>query len=211
MTSKHVELPSSHLKLSPDPSDRRKSIEAENDVIIFQSAVPRDIPSIVKLQTQNLIHKNTALPLEESLSWETNSIDLKSLDSQNTILAKNCGNIVGYLLAFNLEVAGELSKEKGLVPRLGNIVFEGRQLADFNICIGQILVEKQFRGRSIAPKLYEQFIERAADDYDIRLAGVRNANLTSWNFHTQKLGMQKIGAYGQGDDHSILMLDLRKF
>jgi GNAT superfamily N-acetyltransferase len=145
------------------------------------------------------------------LEWETPLVDLiKYSDFDSTFTASIAGQLVAYVLAFDLEVAHQMTNPKQYLPVLDQLLFDGQPITDYRVCIGQILVDKPFRKRRIARQLFAAFIDSAREKYDLRLVGINEQNRGSYHLHHNILGMKPIGTFGERRDHLLLVLDMRE-
>jgi GNAT superfamily N-acetyltransferase len=163
--------------------------------LVIGSADEADFPSIQQMNEANLFQN---LPLEEArefgfLSYPS-SYELQSKLNRREpfITAKLDGRLIGYLVP--------LPHYFRDMPELSDIykgdeafTIEGRTVADCQfIRLGQVVIEKEFRGRGVLKALYEEMRRRYADTYDLVLVGISKYNSRSLRAH-QKLGFLHVG------------------
>ena len=130
-----------------------------------------DLNSIIHLQQANLI-KNISTEEKEKngfVSVETEFDLLKEIaDEEGITIAKDQNNIVGYLMPMTVEHGKRVPLFDPFIKRFENITFEGKSLNKYKYCIlGQVCIDKEYRGKGILEKLYQELKNRLSNKYDL--------------------------------------------
>lgn len=164
---------------------------------------------VVSLQTRYLEENLTDLS-NGFLNWETTLDDLtRYADLENSYFAQVNGEMAGYILSFDFNVAHKLSRPKVFFSILDQLKIDKEPVTSYRLCIGQVLVDISFRNRGIAKSLMATFIKSAREKYDLRLAGVHHDNRPSYHLHHKSAGMKLITAYGESGEFELMILDFR--
>ncbi len=167
---------------------------------------------ILALQQANL-RKNIAEDEAFSqgfLMAEYNLPFLEKLHAKSpSIIAKSADKIVGYSIVALVEEARQHDLLADLVRNIERCTYMGRPIDNYAI-VGQLCVDKQFRGQDLVQRLYGAFRDHYADQYMYCVTDVAQANNRSLKAH-QKRGFQVIDTleYG-GIGWDIVLWDWNK-
>ena len=85
-----------------------------------------------------------------------------------------------------------------LVPMFNlfeTIYYKERKIADYNyMVVGQVCIDKQFRGLGILDNCYAAYRENFIDRYDFAITEIVSTNSRSLSAHT-RIGFNKITSY----------------
>ena len=161
-----------------------------------------DLNGILKLQRQNL---PAALAEEEKKSQGFVTVvhsqsDLESMNNiERHVIAKEGDRVIAYLLAMT-----EQSKEIIPVLRPMFAVFEKLSFAEKPLSyyrymvVGQVCVDKQYRGKGILDACYAFYKETFQPSYDFAITEIDATNLRSLAAH-KRIGFEEIYRYTAPD------------
>ena len=147
----------------------KNSFEKFNPLI--KLATKEDLNDIIRLQQINLA-KNISTEEKEKngfVSVETEFDLLKEIaDEEGITLAKDKDKVIGYLMPMTVKHGEKISLLKPFIERFENITFEGKPLHEYKYCIlGQVCIDKEYRGKGVLEKLYQELENRLANKYDL--------------------------------------------
>jgi len=172
----------------------------------------KDLLGILNLQKKNL-PKN--LTPEEILSqgFVTVSHRLEDLQKMNameqSIIAKENDSVIAYLLAMTEKSKWDIPILVPMFEAFEKIKFLENTLATYNyIVVGQVCVDKNYRGQGVLDKCYALYIERFKDKYDFAVTEIASSNLRSINAH-KRIGFKVIHEYiaPNNEEWSIVVLN----
>ena len=194
--------------------EREKSLEEFNPEIGL--ATEQDLSAIARLQQENLAPNVSADEKQQQgfVSVETPPDLLKEIAEQEGItVARAEGKTIGYLLPMSVEHGKQIPLLGPFIERFKTIQFEGKPLDEYRYCIlGQVCIDKNYRGKGILEKLYQELETRLADNYDLGVSEIGANNPRSLRAHLGKVGLRVAEQYSaEGRDWYIVILDFRPF
>jgi len=157
-----------------------------------------DIQRILALQKANHAH---GLTIEERQTQGFVTVNhsydqLKSLnDFEKHIVAKENDNVIGYLLAMTKKSQFVIPILVPMFDAFGSILYENKKVADYNyMVVGQVCIDKAYRGQGILDKCYAAYKECHSDKYDFAITEIARENLRSLNAH-KRIGFKEIHTY----------------
>jgi len=157
-----------------------------------------DLQAILALQKANLAQ---GLTLEERQSQGfvtvNHSFDqLKNLnDYEKHIIAKDNDKIIGYLLAMTKLSKFDIPILVPMFNAFGSILYGYRKVDDYNfIVVGQVCIDKEYRGKGILDNCYSAYKNYYSDKYDFAITEIASDNLRSINAH-KRIGFKEIHSY----------------
>lgn len=179
-------------------------------------AKEEDLADILRLQQENLGQNISEAEKEKQgfVSLETPEKLLREiLDQEGITVARINGKVVGYLMPMSVEQCKQALLLHPFIEKFETVKFENKPLNEYRYCIlGQVCVDKQYRGKGILEKLYEELKSRLAKKYDIGISEIGANNPRSLHVHLDKLGFKITEQYtAQGKDWYIVTLDFRPF
>lgn len=114
------------------------------------------------------------------------------------VIALNGDRVVGYNLAMTSDMKNELPSLIPMFEEFEKWSYKGKPLMDYQFVVGgQICVDKEFRGRGLISKLYQQTKDTVTGNYQLCVTEISVRNLTSLKAH-QRMGFEIIGQYDDG-------------
>jgi hypothetical protein len=157
-----------------------------------------DLEGILHLQKRNLAQ---GLSIEEIQSQGFVTVDhtfdqLKKLNSiENHIIAKDGDSIVGYVLAMTQQSKSDIPILIPMFDIFNDIIFNGKKVSDYHyIVVGQVCVDKAYRGQGIFDKDYFTYRDFYKDKYDFAITEIATTNTRSLQAH-KRIGFKVINSY----------------
>ena len=161
-----------------------------------------ELLSILDLQKANLSH---ALTKDEIISQGFVTVNhsydqLKNLnDIENHIIAKDNSKVIAYLLAMTQQSKFDLPVLVPMFERFEKISFLNKLISDYNyIVVGQVCVDKSYRGKGILDNCYTAYKNQFGIKYDFAITVIASKNLRSLNAH-KRIGFIEIDRYISAD------------
>ncbi len=127
------------------------------------------------------------------------------------VIARNGERVVAYLLAMTKE-------SRNLVPVLAPMFamfdetrYSDKPVSEMNyIVVGQVCVDKQYRGKGVLDRCYEEYRKRFHSKYDCAVTEIAATNPRSLKAH-RRIGFDEIRRYSAPDgvEWSIVLWDWR--
>ena len=184
----------------------------ENDVNYTTAASPQHLQGILKLQGENL---ESALDLKSAVEqgFVTLKHDFNLLNEMNQIephvIALQGEHLAGYALVMTLEIKDRIPALNPMFEVLEGLNYRGRAVSDYRYFImGQVCVDRAFRGRGVFRGLYEKMRELYASDYDLVITEVARRNQRSAKAH-EHVGFELIHRYrdDRGEEWDLILWD----
>lgn len=161
-----------------------------------------DLKGILSLQQQNLV---TALPEEEiqSQGFVTVVHSLNGLERmnkiENHIIAKEDEKVIAYLLAMTGHSKEDLPVLWPMFAVFHELFFAGNPLTQYRyMVVGQVCVERAYRGKGILDKCYAFYKETFQQAYAFAITEIAATNLRSLAAH-RRIGFEAIHRYKAPD------------
>lgn len=123
-----------------------------------------------------------------------------------SIIAKNDDKVVAYSLVMPPEFRKEIPVLEPLFKKLTSTIYKEKLLSDYNYFVmGQICVDKYFRGKGIFDKLYTKLYEDLSGKFEMLITEVASRNKRSVNAH-KRVGLETILSYIDETDTWELMI-----
>lgn len=179
-------------------------------MITFAPAETReDLLGILDLQRANLA---TNLSPEEIAAQGFVTVvhtlhDLSELNNaERHIVAKDADCIIGYLLAMTQSAKSAIPVLIPMFEAFDVVQFKNKAIKEYTyIVVGQVCVDKQFRGQGIIDKCYAAYKAHFAKKYDFAITEIASINLRSRNAH-KRIGFKEIQAYTAGNIEWIIVI-----
>lgn len=157
-----------------------------------------DLESILKLQKSNLPQ---SLSKDEIQSQGFVTVDhtydlLKKLnDNEKHIIAKDHGKVIGYVLAMTKYSKFNIPILFPLFNAFDTILYKNKKISEYNyMLVGQVCVDKEYRGQGIFDSCYTAYKEFYKDKYDFAITEIAYTNPRSLNAH-KRIGFKEIHSY----------------
>ena len=161
-----------------------------------------ELSGILDLQKANL---SNVLTKDEIITQGFVTVDhsydqLKNLnDIENHIIAKDNDKVIAYLLAMTQQSRFDLPILIPMFERFEKILFRNKLISDYNyIVVGQVCVEKSYRGKGILDNCYAAYKNQFASKFDFAITEIASTNLRSLNAH-KRIGFIEIDTYNSND------------
>lgn len=179
-------------------------------MITFAPAETReDLLGILDLQWANLV---TNLSPEEIAAQGFVTVihsmhDLSELNNaERHIVAKDGDSIIGYLLAMTKASKSAIPVLVPMFDAFDVALYKNKAIKDYHyLVVGQVCVDKHFRGKGIIDKCYAAYKAHYAKKYDFAITEIASINLRSRNAH-KRIGFKEIQAYTAGDIRWIIVV-----
>ena len=156
-----------------------------------------ELEGILALQRRNLKRCLSESEADEQgfLIAEYNLAYLQQMQAQRpSVVAVDDGRVVGYALVVTQEVRTGLPFISDLFDEIDRISYRGALLAGTNyVVVGQLCVDKDYRGQGLVDRLYGCFRASLDDRYHCGVTDIARANRRSLKAH-QKVGFEVIHA-----------------
>ena len=173
-------------------------------MVQFKRADTEDeLRQILRLQRANL---PTSVPTElhktEGFVTVEHTLDL--LERMNVacphFIVKSGDRVVGYALSMHPKFGDEIDV---LIPMFSEI--KKHYSDDDFMVMGQICIDKDFRGKGLFRKLYTEMLQGIQPDFSVIITEIDLENSRSLNAH-YKIGFQTISTY-QSDGHEWALIN----
>lgn len=162
-----------------------------------------DLEGILLLQKANL---KKSLPAHEAetqgfVTVEHNFELLKKLnDKERHIVAKNGNAVVGYALSMTKDARLDIPILYPMFEAFDRLLYRGKRISDYEyVVVGQVCVDKNYRGRGVFDECYQAYRRHHEKKYDFAITEIADANLRSLNAH-KRIGFAELASYIAPDD-----------
>ena len=174
-------------------------------IVYTTAADDGDLLGILALQRRNL-PENLELSEIQSQGFVTVVHPVDVLQSMNrierSVIAKDNDRVVAYLLAMTSASRYELPVLVPMFTVFENILLHGKPLASYNyIVVGQVCVDKDYRGQGVLDKCYAFYTTCFSEKYDFAVTEIASSNLRSIRAHL-RIGFKAIHEYTAPDGES---------
>ena len=184
-------------------------------MIIYTTAQTRkDLEHILALQKANL----PSVLSEEEMALQgfvTVVHTLESLQKMNDIethvMAKVKGQVIAYLLAMTAASQNSIPVLKPMFQVFESIRYKDNPVAAYHyIVVGQVCVEKKYRGQGILDSCYRLYKNLFQLKYDFAITEIATRNIRSIYAH-KRIGFNELHKYTapDGEEWSIVIWDWR--
>lgn len=157
-----------------------------------------DLESILKLQKSNLLQSLNKEEIQsQGFVTVTHTYDLlkKLNDHEKHVIAKDHDKVIGYILAMTKDSKFDIPVLFSMFDTFDTVLYSGKSISEYNyILVGQVCVDKEYRGKGIFDNCYTAYKELYKDKYDIAITEIAYTNLRSLNAH-QRIGFDEIHSY----------------
>ncbi|MDE0535334.1 GNAT family N-acetyltransferase [Tenacibaculum sp. L6] len=177
-------------------------------MIEFTTATnPTELLQILELQQQNLPEKLSETDKKEQ-GFVTVRHDLELLQKMNDvhphIIAKSNGTVVGYALSMSKIFRNDIPI---LIPMFDEINTTSEGTKPY-ILMGQVCIDKHYRGKGIFRGLYTKMKEEFSGIYDFIITEIDEKNTRSINAH-KAIGFKTLKPYtSNNQDWGIVYLTI---
>ena len=183
----------------------------------FERATSDDsLWQILDLQKRNLRKNLTEEEIKTQgfLTAEHSFEALKKInDAEPAIVATHNGIVIAYAIAMKKEAADGMTVFDDLFKTVENLNFKAKPIPDCKyIFVGQLCIDKGFRGQNLVERLYAFYKEELKHKYDFAITDISELNPRSIKAH-QKSGFEIINTFFDnftGSNWCIVVMDFGK-
>jgi ribosomal protein S18 acetylase RimI-like enzyme len=168
-----------------------------------------ELEQIIQLSHQNL---RTKISEEEKnsegfVSWNYSLELLQKMNAQCPhVIVKDDGKVIGYALVALKEAKDFHPALKQMIIDLESLLYKNKKLSEYKYYVmGQICVDKLYRGKGIFEMLYQQHKALFEKDYDFVITEISQSNTRSLRAH-EKVGFKTIYTYNDNIDKWSVVL-----
>ncbi|MGG9962407.1 GNAT family N-acetyltransferase [Ferruginibacter sp. SUN106] len=162
-----------------------------------------DLAGIIALQKNNLqLNLTREEIMEQGFVTVVHSYEaLKKMnDMEQHIVCKDGDTVVAYLLAMTAASENDIPVLKPMFEIFDSIEYRGKPVSAYKyIVVGQVCVDKNYRGKGILDKCYAAYRESFHKKYDFAITEIATRNLRSVRAH-QRIGFIEIHQYTSPDE-----------
>lgn len=165
---------------------------------IITSSNTKDLEGIIALQKLNL---RTDLSPEEikeqGFVTVSHSLDdlAKMHQHEPNIIAKDGNQVIAYVLGMTEQSKNDIPRLVEMYESFDHILYKGKSVAEYKyIVVGQVCVDKNFRGQGLFDRSYEAYKHYFQGNYEFAITEIATINLRSMKAH-QRIGFKTIYTY----------------
>ncbi|HEX4371927.1 MAG TPA: GNAT family N-acetyltransferase [Puia sp.] len=168
-------------------------------MIIYKTANSKnDLEGILDLQKANLAQSLTPDEIENQ-GFVTVHHSYEQLEKLNNIekhvIAKDDDRVIGYLLAMTQKSKHDIPVLVPMFDAFNAIFYKEKKIAEYNyIVVGQVCVDKSYRGQGILDDCYDAYKKIYEGKYDFAITEIAATNSRSLNAHA-RIGFKQIHSY----------------
>ena len=120
------------------------------------------------------------------------------------------GQVVGYALVMLKELRNTIPLLIPMFEQIDRVVYKDQPMRDAHYFImGQVCIQKEYRGQGIFQKLYQNLAERLGNEFDFICTEIAARNLPSMKAH-RKVGFVEIDRHEDdtGEEWVIVALEI---
>lgn len=168
-----------------------------------------ELKGILELQKKNL-SQNISIEELRSQGFVTVEHDLDLLSRMNTpfqhVIAKDGETVIGYALVMLRKWKKEIPVLVDMFDQIDSVEYQQKILGQARYFImGQICIDKAYRGQGIFAGLYQEIQKRMKDDFDYIITEIASRNHRSLRAH-QKVGFKTIKTYQIGNEEEWVLV-----
>lgn len=181
-------------------------------VTISTAYLREDLSSILKLQAENLLIALTDEEKEKEgfLTIVHTLEELSRLnDFEKHVVAKVADNIVAYVLVMTKASRDDLPDLIPMFDIFDQTDYKGKPIASYDyIAVGQVCVDKKFRGQGLFDRNYAFYKETNQGKYELAVTEIATKNIRSLKAH-QRVGFREICRYtaSNGVEWAVVVWD----
>lgn len=174
-------------------------------------STPEELEQIYQLNQENL--KQNLTPEEKVtegfVTWLYSPKLLQQMHSlAPSIIVKDNDKVVAYALATLKESSSFHADLKIMIDNINHLEYNNEKLSAYNYyCMGQICVNKDYRGKGLVKLLYTHHKEIYSGNYQLLLTEISTSNIRSIKAHAN-IGFKNIHTYrDQLDEWNVVVWD----
>jgi len=158
----------------------------------------KELQQIVQLSDENI---RTKISQEEKhsqgfVSWNYSFDLLQKMNEQHPhIIVKDEHKVIGYALVALKEAKRFHTDLEAMIQHLDKIIYNDKKLSEYRYYVmGQICIDKSYRGKGIFEMLYQKHKKLFQNNYDFIVTEISTSNTRSLRAH-EKIGFKSIYTY----------------
>jgi hypothetical protein len=181
-------------------------------IVYTTSQDDKDLTGILDLQRRNLA-RNLDQSEIKSQGFVTVLHRLSDLQKMNAIephiIARDNDAVVAYLLAMTEKSKMDIPVLIPMFDLFESIQYKNKSLSQYHyMVVGQVCVDKKYRGQGVLDKCYDLYINTFKQRYDFAITEIATSNQRSLNAH-KRIGFKTIHEYvaPDGESWAIVVLE----
>jgi hypothetical protein len=162
----------------------------------------QDLAGILALQRANLAVNLTSEEVTDQgfVTVVHSPEDLRKMnDIEQHVIAKDGDQVVAYLLAMTPASRADIPVLMPMFDTFDAVQYHGRPIAAFQyIVVGQVCVDKAFRGQGVLADAYAEYKHQFAMRYDFAITEIATRNTRSIRAH-EKIGFNEVHRFTAPD------------
>jgi ribosomal protein S18 acetylase RimI-like enzyme len=168
-----------------------------------------ELQQIIKLSSQNLRTKisENEKASQGFVTWDYSLELLQKMNAQHPhVIVKDENKVIGYALVALKEARHFHPDLETMVHHLQELTYDNKRLSEYNYYVmGQICIDKSYRGKGVFEMLYQKHKDLFQNDYDFVVTEISTNNLRSLRAH-EKVGFKIIYTYKDALDEWCVVL-----
>lgn len=161
-----------------------------------------DLQGILALQKQNLAEHLPADEIQQQ-GFVTVHHTLADLERMHllepSVIAKEGEKVISYVLSMTLEARHHIPVLQPMFDMFHSISHDGHPLLSYPfIMVGQVCVDKAFRGKGVFENTYKAFRDQFRSRYPFSLTEIADRNSRSMRAH-ERIGFNTLHSYSSPD------------
>ena len=161
-----------------------------------------DLEGILDLQKRNLAGSLTKDEIQSQgfVTVDHSYDQLEKLnDQEKHVIAKDDEKVIGYLLAMTKRSRFDIPVLIPMFELFDTVSYNGKKISEYNyLVVGQVCVDKAWRGKSILDQCYAAYRQHYSIKYDFAITEIAATNLRSLKAH-RRIGFKEINTYRSPD------------
>lgn len=182
------------------------------EILYKNTNTTEELLGIIDLQKSNLpisISKEEAL--EQGFVTVQHNLDIlkKMNDIEKHTIALDNKKVIGYVLAMTKKSKDDIAILQPMFELFEEIPYADKKVSDYNyMVVGQVCVDKEYRGQGIFDTLYQNYKNDFATKYDFAITEIALKNQRSMTAHN-RIGFKEIHRYTAPDlvEWSVVIWD----
>ncbi len=174
------------------------------------AATTAELEGILTLQRSNLAPQLTREEISSQgfVTVHHSFSDLKKLnDIEPHVIGKERDHVIAYLLAMTKASANDIPVLVPMFEQFNNLSFAGKLVSTYNyIVVGQVCVDKNYRGMHIIDDCYAFYRTHFENKYDFAITEIATSNVRSLKAHL-RVGFFELHRFNDGVEWSIVLWD----
>jgi len=179
------------------------------------STTDKDLREIMALQKSNLPDNLSEEEMQKQgfVTVVHRYEDLKKMNGiEQSIIAKDNDRIIAYLLAMTEQSKTDIPVLVPMFELFRQIAWRGKPVSAWRyLVVGQVCVDKDYRGQGILDECYAAYKQHFKDKYDFAITEIATKNGRSVNAH-KRVGFTEIHRYTapDGEEWSVVLWDWKE-